>query len=55
MRSGHGSRVETVFPDADAEHLFGPNAMNPSLRPAAARAGYAQAPSLAPRLAHFWS
>jgi len=54
LRAG-GSRVETVFPEAETEHLFGPNAMNPSLRPAAARAGYALAPSLAPRLAPFWS
>ncbi|MGO4535238.1 patatin-like phospholipase family protein [Leifsonia sp. 2MCAF36] len=50
-----GSRVETIFPDAEAEHLFGPNAMDPTLRPAAARAGHAQAASLAPRIAAFWA
>jgi len=49
-----GSRVETVFPEPDSEHLFGPNGMDVTLRPAAARAGYAQAASLAPRLAPFW-
>ena len=37
-----GSRVETVFPDSDAEHLFGANAMDPSLRAPAAQAGYDQ-------------
>ncbi len=35
-----GSRVETIVPGADAEHLFGTAAMDLSLRPAAARAGY---------------
>ncbi len=37
-----GSRVETIFPDSDSEHMFGASAMDPSLRPAAARAGYTQ-------------
>jgi NTE family protein len=50
----HGSRVETVFPGADSEHLFGVNAMNPSLRPPAARAGYDQGTALAERLGPFW-
>ena len=50
----HGSRVEVVIPDPDAEHLFGTNAMNLSLRPAAARAGYDQGRALAPHLAAFW-
>lgn len=49
-----GSRVETVFPDGDSEHLFGANAMDLSLRPAAARAGYDQGRALAERLADFW-
>lgn len=49
-----GSQVETVFPGEESEHLFGPNGMDYSLRPAAARAGYEQAASLAPRLAAFW-
>ena len=50
----HGSRVEVVIPDPDAEHLFGTNAMNLSLRPAAARVGYDQGRALAPSLAAFW-
>lgn len=53
LRAG-GSRVETIFPVSDAEHLFGPNGMDLSLRPAAARAGYEQGVALAPRLAEFW-
>ena len=53
LREG-GSRVETVFPDGASEHLFGANAMNPSLRPAAARAGYDQGGVIAAQLAEFW-
>jgi NTE family protein len=49
-----GSRVETIFPDSDSEHMFGANAMDPSLRPPAARAGYDQGRALAGRLAEFW-
>lgn len=49
-----GSGVETVFPDADAEHLFGANAMDASLRPDAARAGYDQGRVLSGRLTEFW-
>lgn len=49
-----GSGVETVFPDADAEHLFGANAMDASLRPDAARAGYDQGHILSGRLTEFW-
>lgn len=49
-----GSRVETVGPDSGSEHLFGTNAMNPSLRPAAARAGYEQGMALAGPLTDFW-
>ncbi|WP_349899608.1 patatin-like phospholipase family protein [Parafrigoribacterium soli] len=49
-----GSHVEVVGPDAASEHLFGPNAMDFSLRPAAARAGYEQGTELASRLAEFW-
>ncbi|MDQ0848550.1 NTE family protein [Arthrobacter sp. B3I9] len=47
-----GSRVETVFPDS--EHMFGPNAMDLSLRPAAARAGYNQGRAVAGQLTAFW-
>ncbi|WP_374010497.1 patatin-like phospholipase family protein [Leifsonia sp. LS-T14] len=50
-----GSHVETVVPDEDSEHLFGPNGMDITLRPAAARAGYAQAASLAARLSPSWT
>ncbi len=53
LRAG-GSRVETVFPDSGSAHLFGENAMDPSLRPPAARAGYEQGRALAEQLAEFW-
>ena len=49
-----GSRVETIFPDSDSEHLFGANAMDLSLRPPAARAGYDQGRALAEQLTEFW-
>jgi NTE family protein len=50
----HGSRVETVFPDSDAEHMFGANAIDLSLRIPVARAGYDQGKALAERLTEFW-
>jgi NTE family protein len=50
----NGSRVETVFPDSGSAHLFGENAMDPSVRAPAARAGYAQGRTLAEPLAEFW-
>ncbi|ACL41289.1 Patatin [Pseudarthrobacter chlorophenolicus A6] len=53
LRAG-GSRVETVFPESDSEYLFGANAMDVSLRPAAARAGYQQGLGLAEKLGKFW-
>jgi NTE family protein len=49
-----GSRVETVFPDRDSEHMFGADAMDPSLRPPAARAGNNQGRALAEQLTEFW-
>jgi NTE family protein len=49
-----GSRVETIFPDSNSEHMFGANAMDLSLRPPAARAGYDQGRALAELLAEFW-
>jgi NTE family protein len=49
-----GSSVETIFPDSSSEHMFGPNAMDLSLRPPAARAGYDQGRALAERLTAFW-
>ncbi len=50
----HGSNVETIFPDSDSEHMFGANAMDPSLRPPAARAGSDQGRSLAEQLTELW-
>jgi NTE family protein len=49
-----GSRVESIFPDSDSEHMFGANAMDVSMRPAAARAGHAQGQALAEQLTEFW-
>jgi NTE family protein len=49
-----GSRVETVFPDSSSEHMFGANAMDLSLRPPAAQAGYDQGAALAEQLSEFW-
>jgi NTE family protein len=48
-----GSRVETIFPDSDAEHMFGANAMDLSMRPPAAQAGYDQGRALAEKLTDF--
>ncbi|MBM7520493.1 patatin-like phospholipase family protein [Nocardioides nitrophenolicus] len=48
-----GSRVETVLPEA--EELFGRNAMDLSLRPAAARAGRDQGRASAARVGALWS
>jgi NTE family protein len=50
-----GSRVETIFPDSNTEHMFGANAMDLSLRPPAARAGYDQGRALAGQLTEIWS
>jgi NTE family protein len=49
-----GSRVETIFPDTNSEHMFGANAMDLSLRPPPARAGYDQGRALAEQLTEFW-
>jgi NTE family protein len=49
-----GSRAETIFPDSNSEHLFGANAMDLSLRPPVARAGYHQGRAFAEQLAEFW-
>ncbi|GAA3342620.1 patatin-like phospholipase family protein [Curtobacterium pusillum] len=53
LRAG-GSSVETVFPTAADEHVFGADAMNPSLRPEAARAGHRLGTALAGPLGAFW-
>jgi NTE family protein len=49
-----GSRVETIFPDSNSEHMFGANAMDLSLRPPAAQAGYDQGRAIAEQLTEFW-
>jgi NTE family protein len=53
LRAG-GSRVETIFPDSNAEHMFGAHAMDLTLRPPAARGGYNQGRALAEQLTEFW-
>ncbi|WP_445150026.1 patatin-like phospholipase family protein [Baekduia sp. Peel2402] len=53
LRAG-GSSVEMIFPDSDSEHMFGANAMDLSLRPAAARAGHDQGTALAEQFAALW-
>ena len=53
LRTG-GSAVETIIPRSSAEHLFGAQAMDLSLRPAAALAGHEQGRALAGQLAAFW-
>ncbi|MFF2841604.1 patatin-like phospholipase family protein [Paenarthrobacter sp. NPDC057981] len=50
----NGSRVRVIVPDVDSEYMFGVNAMDLSLRPGAARAGYEQGLSLAGGLGGFW-
>jgi NTE family protein len=53
LRAG-GSKVETISPDSGSEHMFGAIAMDVSLRPPAARAGYDHGRSLAEQLTEFW-
>jgi NTE family protein len=53
LRAG-GSRVETISPDSSSEHMFGAHAMDLSLRPAAARAGYDQGRAHAERITELW-
>ena len=53
LRAG-GSRVETIVPDGDSEQLFGARAMDPSLRPPAARGGFDQGRARAGLLTEFW-
>jgi NTE family protein len=50
----HGSTVEAIVPDASSRGAIGVNLMDPSARPAAARAGYRQGSALAEQLAAFW-
>lgn len=53
LRAG-GSAVAAITPSGEAEHLFGARAMDPALRPAAARAGHAQGLAVAERVAELW-
>jgi NTE family protein len=53
LRAG-GSTVETIFPDDHSRTAFGTSMMDPSTRPAAARAGYDQGQALAGPLTEFW-
>src|SRR4051812_22329897 len=53
LRAG-GSSVETIFPDGNSEHMLGAHAMDLSLRPPAARAGYEQGRALAGQITEFW-
>ncbi|WP_236593358.1 patatin-like phospholipase family protein [Paenarthrobacter ureafaciens] len=53
LRAG-GNQVETILPAVESEHLFGAKAMDFSLRPAAAMAGFEQGISLASGLSGFW-
>ncbi|MCW2739762.1 MAG: patatin-like phospholipase family protein [Blastococcus sp.] len=53
LRAG-GSRVETIVPDSSSEHMFGADAMDPALRPPAARAGHDRGSALAASLTRFW-
>ena len=52
MRPATG--VETISPEGNSQHLSGSDAMDLSLRPPAARAGYGQGLALAEQLAEFW-
>jgi len=54
LRAG-GSRVVTIAPGAASEHLFGTAAMDVSLRPAAARAGYEEGMAQAAEIADAWA
>lgn len=49
-----GSEVEVVVPNPEAEHLFGANAMNLSLRGPAAEAGREQGVALADVVREWW-
>jgi len=51
-----GSRVETIFPDSDAQKVMGlgMNRMDLSTRRPSAQAGYNQGKALAGQLAEFW-
>ena len=49
-----GSEVETLFPGEAFDHLFGANAMDLSLRPDAAEAGFERGRRFAEENGSFW-
>lgn len=49
-----GTTVEMIRPGSDSDSLFGANAMDFSLRPQAARAGYDRGKAVAARITDFW-
>lgn len=51
---GAGVRATVVSPDRSARRVIGGKIMDPARRPAAARAGFAQAPSVAGQVAAAW-
>lgn len=53
LRAG-GSLVETILPDDVSRSAFGSNLMDPTTRPPAARAGYAQGRERGRELASWW-
>jgi NTE family protein len=53
LRAG-GSQVDTIGPASHSEHMFGANAVDLSLRPPAARAGYDLGRARAEELTGFW-
>ncbi|MHB9854952.1 patatin-like phospholipase family protein [Streptomyces sp. Tue6028] len=52
--AGHGARVSLLVPDRAARRAMGRNMLDDSRRPAAARAGHAQAVALAESVAEVW-
>jgi NTE family protein len=53
-RAAAGARVSLLAPDAAARRAMGRNLLDDSRRPAAARAGHAQATALAESVAQVW-
>ncbi len=54
LRDG-GASVAVVFPDKAAIAAFGKNALDPAVRVPSAKAGYAQAASVAGPVAAIWN
>lgn len=53
--TGMVSRVAVVSPDADSRRAIGRNVLDPAARAPSARAGRAQAPAVAARIAEVWT